>query len=194
MEGNIIVTGFGPFGVHQVNASWQSVKLLPSEIDGYNVIKEEVPVSYEFVDSKVYSLWEKYNPELVIHVGVSSYANKITLERCAHKEGYVRCDHFGNKPSKGTECIAKSLESCIQVGINVENICDYLNTNLPVKACVSENAGRYLCEYILYTSLSIDKSKTMFIHVPELGKPYSDKELADGILEIIRCALKQKKA
>jgi pyrrolidone-carboxylate peptidase len=64
MEGNIIVTGFGPFGVHQVNASWQSVKLLPSEIDGYNVIKEEVPVSYEFVDSKVYSLWEKYNPEV----------------------------------------------------------------------------------------------------------------------------------
>jgi hypothetical protein len=34
----------------------------------------------------------------------------------------------------------------------------------------------------------------MFIHVPELGKPYSDKELANGILEIIRCALKQKKA
>jgi hypothetical protein len=32
----------------------------------------------------------------------------------------------------------------------------------------------------------------MFIHVPELGKPYSDKELADGILEIIRCAIALK--
>jgi pyrrolidone-carboxylate peptidase len=98
--------------------------------------------------------------QLVIHVGVSSYANKITLETCAHKEGYVRCDHFGNKPSKGTECIAKSLESCIQVGINVENICDYLNTNLPVKACVSENAGRY--DYIVYLHIKKSTYLTFF--------------------------------
>ncbi|XP_008195874.1 pyroglutamyl-peptidase 1 [Tribolium castaneum] len=190
-SGNIIVTGFGPFGDHAVNASWESVKLLPQEVDGYTIIKEEISVAYETVDKKIHLMWKEYNPALVIHVGVSALADKITLETCAHKEGYTRLDVFGQKPVKGTECSAQCAEKYLKAGINVNDICEHLNCNVSTKACVSENAGRYLCEYVFYTSLSIDKDKAMFIHVPPLGQPYSAEELASGILEVIRCALKQ---
>lgn len=61
-SGNIIVTGFGPFGEHSVNASWQSVKLLPPEIDGYTIIKAEIPVAYEVIDKKIHNFWKEYNP------------------------------------------------------------------------------------------------------------------------------------
>ncbi|XP_063919336.1 pyroglutamyl-peptidase 1 [Zophobas morio] len=191
--GNIIVTGFGPFGEHRINASWECVKQLPQEIDGYNVIKEEIPVSYDTIDKKIQALWKEFNPELVVHVGVSSIANKITLETCAYKEGYNRRDVHGNYPKNGTQCSADCCENCIQVGVNVNDISNHLNATKSVKACVSVDAGRYLCEYVLFTSLSVDKDKAMFIHVPPLGKPYTEQELADGVLEVIRCALRQRK-
>ncbi|RZC42601.1 origin recognition complex subunit 1 [Asbolus verrucosus] len=165
--GNIIVTGFGPFGVHSVNASWESVKLLPKEINEYNIIKEEIPVSYDTVDKRIHVLWEEYQPRLVIHVGVSSYTDKITLETCAYRGGYCRQDHFGNNPIKGNECPTDCMENCIYSGVNIMKICDHLNTQKSTKACVSEDAG------------SIDKDKTMFIHVPPLGQPYSAEELAN---------------
>ncbi|XP_044263248.1 pyroglutamyl-peptidase 1 [Tribolium madens] len=190
-SGNIIVTGFGPFGDHSINASWESVKLLPPKIDNYTIIKEEISVSYDTVDKKIHLMWKEYDPALVIHVGVSALADKITLETYAHKDGYIRTDVFGKKPIKGTECSAECTEKYLKAGINVKDICDHLNCNVSTKACVSENAGRYLCEYVFYTSLSIGKDKTMFIHVPPLGQPYSAEELASGILEVIRCALKQ---
>lgn len=60
----ILVTGFGPFRDHIVNASWESVKLLPDEIDGYQIVKKEIPVLYNDVEMKIPALWEELNPEV----------------------------------------------------------------------------------------------------------------------------------
>jgi hypothetical protein len=46
--------------------------------------------------------------------------------------------------------------------------------------------SRYLCEYTFFSSLSQDKSKALFIHVPELNKPFSADQLADGIKGVIK--------
>ncbi|KAJ8929494.1 hypothetical protein NQ314_017826 [Rhamnusium bicolor] len=50
---------------------------------------------------------------------------------------------------------------------------------------------QYLCEFIFYTSLNIDKNKTLFVHVPPLDEPYTKEELSEGLLEIINCTLQQ---
>lgn len=70
---NILITGFGPFGVHKINASWECVSLLPNEIQGYNIIKKEIPVMYSYVEENIPQLWNKYNPKV-------SY-NLIILEK-----------------------------------------------------------------------------------------------------------------
>lgn len=62
MSKKILVTGFGPFGEHKINASWESVKLLPDNIEEYDVIKKEIPVSYDHVELTVPKLWENFEP------------------------------------------------------------------------------------------------------------------------------------
>lgn len=61
----ILVTGFGPFRDHQVNASWEAVKLLPNEIEDIKLVKVEIPVTYEDVDTKIPALWKDLNPEVI---------------------------------------------------------------------------------------------------------------------------------
>lgn len=58
----ILVTGFGPFREHLVNASWEAVKQLPNVIDDCDVVKLEIPVTYEHVESKIPSMWRELDP------------------------------------------------------------------------------------------------------------------------------------
>lgn len=72
MEDLIIVTGYGQFYGHKVNASGEAVKLLPREIavgpKKYEIRTMEVSVEYEDVDKKVVEIW-KQKPFLVVHCG-----------------------------------------------------------------------------------------------------------------------------
>ncbi|XP_066591234.1 pyroglutamyl-peptidase 1 [Prorops nasuta] len=194
----VLVTGFGPFGEDAVNASWQSVKklkeLFDNLVDGedINLIVKEIPVAYEYVATKVPELWEKFKPNIVIHVGVSDNAKSLVIEQKAHNCGYSREDIYNRCPDEIT-IKSKAIES----SINISQLCEHLN-NLKEGSCTvstSTNAGRYLCEYIYYQSLSINPTKTLFIHCPKLTV-YPAEKTAKGICDIINYlinTLKEKK-
>ncbi|GLV43471.1 uncharacterized protein CBL_04013 [Carabus blaptoides fortunei] len=189
----VLVTGFGPFGDHKINASWEAVKLLPNiNKNSVELIVEEIPVSYKDVDEKIKILWETYKPTLVIHVGVSSFTDKITMETRANRSGYCRRDCLGEIHPSGNCCAINEGFETIHCGIGAKEICKELNEHFnKIIAQTSDDAGRYLCEYIFYKSLYIDCNKTMFVHVPPLNKPFSAEELAESLMQIIKTALKQ---
>lgn len=57
-------------------------------------------------------------------------------------------------------------------------------TDVPVM--ISEDAGRFLCEYIYYQSLFIDPKRTVFIHIPDSDKQiFTVENLAETIQLII---------
>ncbi len=64
----VLVTGFGPFGVHEVNASFEAVKLLPSlDLErelGVRLVTREIPVVYDYVKSTIPQLWELHKPKV----------------------------------------------------------------------------------------------------------------------------------
>lgn len=65
MEDIVIITGFGPFGEHKVNASWEAVRLLQKfKIDGAKIVVEEIPVTYSYVEERIPLLWENYKPKV----------------------------------------------------------------------------------------------------------------------------------
>ena len=51
-QDRVLVTGFGPFGVHKVNASWvavQELEALGLEDPFVTLVVEEITVDYEYV-------------------------------------------------------------------------------------------------------------------------------------------------
>jgi pyroglutamyl-peptidase len=82
-EDIVVVTGFGPFGHYTTNASWETVKLLPSmnieeEFD-VNLIIREIPVTYEYVAENVPALWRVHNPMVCILVVLEHTVKPITV-------------------------------------------------------------------------------------------------------------------
>ncbi|XP_008551584.1 pyroglutamyl-peptidase 1 [Microplitis demolitor] len=188
---NIVVTGFGPFGCHVVNASWEAVKEL-SKIStdklktqyNVNLIIEEIPVAYDHVSNRVPEIWENYDPLFVIHVGVSAAAKCLTIENKAHGTGYSRKDIKECCPCEDGD---EDCKKFMTTEIDVDNICEEVNKKGVCKACVSDNAGRYLCEYTYYQSLRVQCKRTIFVHVPDFNV-YPTSLTAQG-LDTIVCHL-----
>ncbi|KAJ8030046.1 Pyroglutamyl-peptidase 1 [Holothuria leucospilota] len=191
-ERTVVVTGFGPFGEHRVNASWAAVQEM-SKLDlpdNLSLIQLEIPVEYKAVDKLVPFIWEKYKPDLVIHIGVSGIASELTLEQQGHNNGYDKLDVTQMVPK--TPVCKENGPDCILSQINMSSVCEDINSsNCNVKAVVSYCAGRYLCGYAYYTSLHHNPSCSAFIHVPPLNEPYSAHQLALGIREALLSMLKQ---
>ncbi|KAH9369772.1 hypothetical protein HPB48_007739 [Haemaphysalis longicornis] len=62
----------------------------------------------------------------------------------------------------------------------------------PVPVETSSDAGRFLCEFIYFTSLRISPW-TVFVHVPPIGEPYCVGQLASTVGKIVQQLLEQKK-
>ncbi|XP_033633883.1 pyroglutamyl-peptidase 1-like [Asterias rubens] len=189
----VVVTGFGPFWEHKVNASWaavQELQRLGLQDKDIELITVEVAVEYESAKKLVPQLWKEYDPCLVVHVGVSGIAKELTLEQQAHNTGY-------DKPDVGylippTKCCYQDGPDCILSQINMSVVCNDVNSsNCPTNAVVSYNAGKYLCDFVYYISLYQNCAQTAFIHVPPLGKPYSVRQLGEGLRAAIHSILKQ---
>lgn len=125
-----------------------------------------------------------YFIQLVVHVGVSGSAQELTLETQAFNTGYGSLDITGHLPKDGV-CVEGCPER-LESSIDMRAICQNVNScQCDVISCVSTDPGRYLCDFIYYTSLHIDKSRAAFVHVPPLDKPYSALQLAQALKLVI---------
>jgi len=191
-----VVTGFGPFRDHTTNASWEAVRQLPSfwEDSNHELLVEEIPVQYSFVSEQVPDKWAAMKPILFVHVGVSSRDKQVTLEQVAHNSGYCGLDVQQCCPSDHL-CVPEGpeeLKTCLDLAkveskVNAQS----LETELGVEVCLSKDAGRYLCDFVYYKSLHGSGGRSLFIHVPPVGEPYTAPQLTRGILMVLQAALEQ---
>ncbi|XP_003385640.1 PREDICTED: pyroglutamyl-peptidase 1-like [Amphimedon queenslandica] len=204
----VLVTGFGPFGSHKVNSSWEAVKLLPSmglTANGRELRVEtrEIRVSYELVRDRVPALWDEINPDLCIHVGVSPYKS-IKYEKCANNHGYFLQDVDSQFLESST--IHPGSPDVLKTSLDLDGLSEEVLSIVAkeeggknnVKIEVSFDAGQYLCDFIYYTSLhhtfkkKIDKAPVLFVHVPPLDQPYSQSCLANVLKHTIESILSNK--
>ncbi|XP_025741210.1 pyroglutamyl-peptidase 1 isoform X2 [Callorhinus ursinus] len=144
----VVVTGFGPFGEHTVNASWIAVQELEKLGlgDSVDLHVYEIPVEYQTVQRLIPALWEKHSPQ------------------CCVEDG------------------PESIDSII----DMDAVCKRVTTlGLDVSVTISQDAGRYLCDFTYYTSLYQSHGRSAFVHVPPLGKPYNADQLGRALRAII---------
>ncbi|CAF3088340.1 unnamed protein product [Rotaria socialis] len=188
----VLITGFDSSGSVMVNSSWEIAKALKIYLDWtrpIHLILKQLEVTYDDVRTKIPDYWIKYNPTLVIHLGLAKGSKEIRLERFAYNADYCHADNEGTVPEIG-QCIKNDSSKRLMTSLPIRDICARVQrqTNLPI--IVSDNAGRYLCEYIYYQSLFIDSKRTIFIHMPDLDDNFTIENLAQTIQFVVYEALR----
>ncbi|XP_076978254.1 pyroglutamyl-peptidase 1 isoform X2 [Tamandua tetradactyla] len=156
--------------------------------DSVDLYVYEMPVEYQTVQQLIPALWEKHRPQLVVHVGVSGTATAVTLEKCGRNEGYKGLDNCRFCP--GSQCCVDGGPESIDSIIDMDAVCRRLSSlGLDVSVTISQDAGRYLCDFAYYTSLYQSRGRAAFVHVPPLGRPYSAHQLGHALRAVIEAML-----
>jgi pyroglutamyl-peptidase len=169
MAMKILITGFEPFDKEPVNPSWEAVRPLPDTIAGAEVIKLEIPTVFGRSADVVRDAIVEHDPDVVVAVGQAGGRFMVHPERVAINidDGRIK-DNDGYQP--------------IDTPIKTDGAPAYFSS-LPVKAmvtamrragvpaAVSNTAGTYVCNHIMYQVLyMIDREfpgkRGGFVHVP----------------------------
>lgn len=174
----VLITGFDPFGGESINPALEAVKLLPDTISGAEIIKLEIPTVFRKSLARIEEAIEIHNPDIVISVGQAGGRFGITPERVAINIDDARIpDNETNQP--------------IDIPVFEDGENAYFS-NLPIKAmvketkeggipaCVSNTAGTFVCNHVMYGILYMASKKYSnirggFIHVPYIPTQVLDK-------------------
>ena len=172
----ILVTAFEPFGGDALNPTKLVLERLPETIGGCTIEKILLPV--EFIRSReiACAAYDRIAPDAVVMLGLAGTRDAITPERTGRNLMKARIpDNAGWQPQEipiregGPEELHSSLPA--------EEIVAAVSA-LGIPCRLSDSAGLYVCNNLLYGMLDHNKSAipTGFIHVPaipEMG--YADK-------------------
>lgn len=174
----ILVTGFDPFGGEKINPAIESVKKLPDTIAGAEIIKLEIPTVIGKSVDKIKAKIEEVNPDVVLSIGQAGGRPDITVERVG-----INCDDCRIKDNEGNQPIDEKVAedgpaayfSTLPIKAMVKNIQEG-----GVPASVSNTAGTFICNHVLYGVAHIQSTKhsemrTGFIHIPFLPEQVVDK-------------------
>ncbi len=163
----LLVTGFEPFGGDELNSSWEAVRYLPDEVRGVQVEKLCLPVVFGKAASTVIEKALETGADGIICVGQAGGRDKITPEsRGVNVRGARIPDNDGNAPMGEKICFLGKDEEFST--FDTENLTRVL-TERNIPAEVSSDAGKYVCNDLLYSLLhrfSGTGVKCVFIHVP----------------------------
>lgn len=201
----ILLTGFDPFGGESVNPAYEAVKLVKDEIEKHQIIKLEIPTVYrksvEVLDAAI----EQYNPDIVLAIGQAGGRTAIAVERVGINIDDARIkDNEGNQPIDEIiyEDGLPAYFSNLPIKVMVEEI-----SAAGIPAVVSNSAGTFVCNHILYSIMYLihskyPKIKGGFIHVPFIPEQVVTKpnqpsmgleQIKTGIEIAIEAAIKNSK-
>lgn len=165
----LLLTGFEPFLNFPINPTEEIVKELEGQyIGGYKIIGKILPVDFQSAGELLIKLFNEINPSAVVSLGLAGGRFKITPERIA-----INCND-GAADNQGNKFIGKKIDEEGPDGLfsslPVQAIVDQLNIN-KFPAEVSNSAGTYLCNNVMYQMLNELKKKNKqipsgFIHIP----------------------------
>ena len=163
----LLITGFEPFGGEIINPSWEAVRLLPSNINEYELTKLLIPVVFRGAAVRVIEEAEKIRPDVILCIGQAGGRNAVTPELVGInlRHGTIP-DNSGYKPID--EPISEGAEAAYFSTLPVRKIAEAIKAS-GIPSQVSYSAGAYVCNDVLYTLLSYfkdSKTRVGFIHIP----------------------------
>lgn len=165
----LLLTGFEPFLNFPINPTEKIVKELDGcEIGSFRIIGKILPVNFQKAGIRLINLFNEYNPDAVVSLGLAGGRYKITPERIA-----INCND-GASDNEGNRYVGKKIDEDGPDGLfstlPIQELVDFLNKN-QIPAEISNSAGTYLCNNVMYHMLNeLNKQEKMipsgFIHIP----------------------------
>ena len=196
----ILITAFEPFGADQENASLEVMNRLLAP-DSCILIKMIVPVVFGKAAETVNDVITLEKPDAVICLGQAGGRNAISLERKAvNLCRAARPDNAGNCPAG--EAVVPGGKEILETTLPVEHMLERL-TNAGIPAELSDSAGTYVCNSLMYGVLHFLENTGQqipagFVHVPYFREQTNEKpeetpymelaEMVRGIQLCLECA------
>ena len=155
----VLVTGFEPFGAHEVNPS----ALIAEALDGV-----VLPVSFARASGALRDAIADRDPQLVVCFGLADGDTAISVERFAHN--LDEADAVDNEGAGGSgSAIDPNGPLALPSSLPVDAIVAALRAD-EIPAAVSRDAGGYLCNHIFYVLMGVlgPGQRGGFVHVPGL--------------------------
>ncbi|WP_409304774.1 pyroglutamyl-peptidase I [Peribacillus sp. SCS-155] len=170
--GNILLTGFDPFGGEKTNPALEAVmKLDRKKFGDYTIVSKKVPTVFDEAIKSLEEFVGEVNPQLVICVGQAGGRPDMTVERVAINVNDARIpDNIGQQPidTPIVEGGPVGYWSTLPIKAVVKNMREN-----GVPASVSQTAGTFVCNNIFYGLMHLlnqagNQIKGGFIHIPFL--------------------------
>lgn len=153
----IVLTGFGPFG--DVNDNPSSLNLKDIELPENVSVVTDIRVSISGVEDFLKSDTWKRNA-LFIHFGVNATAESIQIERFGYNEMTFRIPDVDGLTVDHKPIDSNPVGHRLETNVNVYKLASKLGVE------ISQDPGRYICNYLYYRSLVETGGSSLFIHVP----------------------------
>ncbi len=188
----ILVTGFMPFGGQKINPSWEAIKTLEGKKLGAQLLLRRLPVEWEAGPKELLGAIREFRPDCVLLVGQAGGRDAVSVERLG-----VNCQDC-KAPDNAGEVrletpIREGAPDALAATYPFEEILAALR-GAGIPARYSWDAGRYLCNCVLWTALDAAREdfpgmRAGFIHLPFLpgqkeGAPCLDLETQARAVEL----------
>jgi pyroglutamyl-peptidase len=168
----LLVTGFSAFPGAPVNPSAAIVMRLLRRharrlrLHGIRLQTAVLPVVYDQVARELEELVARTHPDAIVHLGLASRRKQVSVETravnrittlhpdAAKRRAAARAVRAGGLPALRSPLAIPSLVTLMR------------RTGVPTQ--LSIDAGDYVCNQTLYTSLASGGAPALFIHVPRL--------------------------
>lgn len=165
----LLLTAFEPFLDFPINPTMDIAEALKGKTIGdYHVTTVLLPVSFKKVRHELVNHLDQLKPDAVILMGLAAGRNKITPERIAININDGPVDNAGEQPVD--ERIQMDGDDGYFSTLPIRRMVESLHAHgLPAE--ISNTAGAYLCNHVMYQTLYYIKKQNInipagFIHVP----------------------------
>lgn len=165
----LLVTGFEPFLSFTVNPTMKIVEELnEQQIGDFQIVGKTMSVDFKSSGNQLISLIKEIKPDAVISLGLAGGRSKITPERIAINVKDGEADNEGHAPRD--EVIQPEGPAAYLSTLPIRSMVETLN-ELGYPAAISNTAGTYLCNNVMYEGLHYINENNLnipsgFIHIP----------------------------
>lgn len=160
----ILVTAFGPFGPDAENSSLNALSALPEIIGEDTVVKAVLPVVFGRCGEVIRSLMFVIRPDAVVSLGQAAGRDSVTPELIA--KNVRNCTVPDNEGQIFTaDTIARDGAPQRSSTLPSDEIVGAL-TAAGIPAKISDSAGTYVCNDLMYSLLGCAAVPAGFIHLP----------------------------